>query len=123
MRTIYQKCAERRSLPHRLVVEPDNDGLPTNLFNAEQVADIESAMQSTVEYVSIMRQPGLHTSNQTEASAPAVYSRGAVPDFLTRDAKAMYWNFVDQYAHLPQLHEYVLRSTGTLSAQQLVQKM
>ncbi len=64
-------------------------------------------MQFTVEQISVMRQPGLHTSNQTDAPAPALYSRGAVRDFRTKGSKAMYWNFVDQYAHLPQLREYV----------------
>lgn len=54
-----------------------------------------------------MRQPGLQTSNQTDAPDPALYSRGAVQDFRTKGFQAMYWNFVDQYKHLPQLHEYV----------------
>ncbi|KAL0027119.1 hypothetical protein WJX79_007392 [Trebouxia sp. C0005] len=102
-----------------LHVEPDSNGLPSNLFNAEQVTDGETALQLTAEQISVTQQPGLDTSNQTEAPAPAVYSRGAVRDSLTRGAKALYWNFVDQYAHLPQLREYVPRSTGTSMAQQL----
>ena len=109
-------------------------------------------MQFTVEQVSVTRQHGQPTSNQTDAPAPAFYSRGAVRDFRSKGIKAMWWNFVDQYKHLPQLHKYVWcilcnakankdgisrprrvsgcivaswclpRSTGTLTAQQLLEK-
>ncbi len=64
-------------------------------------------MKFTVEQISVMRQPGLQTSSQTDAPAPALYSRGAVQDFRTKGVQAVYWNFVDQYKHLPQLHECV----------------
>jgi hypothetical protein len=64
-------------------------------------------MQFTVEQISVMRQHGQPTSNQTDAPAPFFYSRGAAQDFRSKGLKAMWWNFVDQYKHLPQLHEYV----------------
>ncbi len=64
-------------------------------------------MQFTVEQISVMRQHGQLTSNQTDAPAPVFYSNGAVQDFRSKGLKAMWWNFVDQYKRLPQLHEYV----------------
>ena len=76
-------------------------------MNAEQVADDDPAMQFTVEQISVMRKAGLQTSNQTDAPDPALYSRGAVRDFRSKGFVAKYWNFVDQYRHLPKLHEYV----------------
>ena len=54
-----------------------------------------------------MPQRGLQISNKTDAPDPALYSRGSVRDFRSKGFKAMYWNFVDQYRHPPQLHEYV----------------
>ncbi|KAL0046655.1 hypothetical protein WJX82_006311 [Trebouxia sp. C0006] len=84
-------------------VEPDIDGLPSNLFNAEQVADDDPAMQFTVEQTSAMRQQGQPTSNQTDAPDPAFYSSGAVRDFRSKGLKAT--------------------CTGTLTAQQLVEKL
>ena len=64
-------------------------------------------MQFTVEQISVMRKAGLQTSNQTDAPDPTLYSRGAVRDFRSKGFVAKYWNFVDQYRHLPNLHEYV----------------
>ena len=64
-------------------------------------------MQFTVEQISVMRKAGLRTSNQTDAPDPTLYSRGAVRDFRSKGFVAKYWNFVDQYRHLPNLHEYV----------------
>ena len=64
-------------------------------------------MQFTMEQLQIMRQPGMHTSHETQAPAPALYSHGDRRDFATRGVRALLWNPVEQYAHLPQLHACV----------------
>ncbi|KAL0035692.1 hypothetical protein WJX79_008950 [Trebouxia sp. C0005] len=88
-------------------VEPDNDGLPSNLFNAEQVADTDPGVRFTREQLEVMRRSGLLTSNQTGAPDSVFFSHGALQDFLTKGAIAVLWDFVKQYAHLPQLQELV----------------